>query len=236
MGIEINNTNFTPQDYEAFTARLEENLSVLAEIGQRDGFGLGPGTLGAELEMYIVDSNGKPMSANQEILADSEDPQLTLELNRYNLEYNLSPYKLSEQAFASTEKEILAKLEYVRALAAKRGGRIVPIGILPTLRQSDFGRHCITDRLRYHALVEQLIQRRGGEFRIDINGDDPLKIEMADITLEGANTSFQVHYRVAPQNYADTFNAIQLMTPLALAIGANSPTLFGHQFLERAVE
>ena len=31
-----------------------------------------------------------------------------------------------------------------------------------------------------------------------------------------------------PDAYADTFNAIQLMTPLALAIGANSPTLFGH--------
>jgi gamma-glutamyl:cysteine ligase YbdK (ATP-grasp superfamily) len=51
---------------------------------------------------------------------------------------------------------------------------------------------------------------------------------MEDITLEGANTSFQVHYRVNPQDYADTYNAIQLMTPLALAIGANSPTLFGH--------
>ena len=52
---------------------------------------------------------------------------------------------------------------------------------------------------------------------------------MADITLEGANTSFQVHYKVSPRDYADTFNAIQLMTPLALAIGANSPTLFGHR-------
>jgi gamma-glutamyl:cysteine ligase YbdK (ATP-grasp superfamily) len=51
---------------------------------------------------------------------------------------------------------------------------------------------------------------------------------MADITLEGANTSFQVHYRVEPKNYADTFNAIQLMTPVVLAIAANSPTLFGH--------
>ena len=51
---------------------------------------------------------------------------------------------------------------------------------------------------------------------------------MADITLEGANTSFQVHYRVAPEHYADTFNAVQLVTPLAVAMAANSPTLFGH--------
>ena len=76
--------------------------------------------------------------------------------------------------------------------------------------------------------MAQLIQRRGGRFNIDINGEDPLQLEMEDITLEGANTSFQVHYRVNPEDYADSFNAIQLMTPLALALAANSPTLFGH--------
>jgi gamma-glutamyl:cysteine ligase YbdK (ATP-grasp superfamily) len=228
MGIEIDNTAFAPADYDQFRARLEECLQALHELLQQPGFGQGPGSLGAEMEMYIVDGGGKPLYANQEILADADDPQLTLELNRYNMEYNLSPYSLAEEAFRSTEREILDKLAYVRGLAARRGGRVVPIGILPTLRQSDFGRHCITDRQRYHALVEQLIERRGGEFNIDINGADPLKLEMADITLEGANTSFQVHYRVAPERYADTFNAIQLMTPLAVAIGANSPTLFGH--------
>ena len=46
-----------------------------------------PRSLGAELEMYIVDAQGMPLYANQEILADAGDPQLTLELNRYNLEY-----------------------------------------------------------------------------------------------------------------------------------------------------
>ncbi len=228
MGIEINNTSFSPGDYEAFRARLEENLEALRRLAVAAEFGRGPGSLGAELEMYLVDGDGNPLHANQEILAEAEDPQLTLELNRYNLEYNLSPYRLDQQPFTATEREIVEKLAYVRSLAAKRGGRVVPIGILPTLRQSDFGPHCITDRLRYHALVEQLIERRGGEFRIDINGADPLKLEMADITLEGANTSFQVHYRVTPDAYADTYNAVQLMTPLAVAIGANSPTLFGH--------
>ena len=69
----------------------------------------------------------------------------------------------------------------------------------------------------------------GGGTGIDINGDDPLKVELADITLEGANTSFQVHYRVTPEEFADTFNAVQMVTPLVLALGANSPALFGHR-------
>jgi len=228
MGIEINSTSFAPEDFQAFTSRLEENLAALSQLAQDPAFGRGPGSLGAELEMYIVDGQGNPLHANQEIEARAKDPQLTLELNRYNLEYNLSPYNISDGAFTATEREVNERLAHVRTVAATLGGRIVPIGILPTLRQSDFGPHCITDRRRYHALVSQLIQRRGGEFRIDINGQDPLKLDMADITLEGANTSFQVHYRVNPADYADTFNAIQLMTPLAVAIGANSPTLFGH--------
>ncbi len=229
MGIEIDKTSFDPRDYRDFGARLGENLDALQHLLSGPGFGEGPASLGAELEMYIVDSAGHPLYANEEILADAGDPQLTLELNRYNLEFNLSPYRMSESPFAATEGEILGKLERLRGVAGRHGGRIVPIGILPTLRQTDFGAHCITRRRRYHALVEQLIRRRGDEFRIDINGEDPLKLELADITLEGANTSFQVHYRVKPADYADTFNAIQLVTPLALAIGANSPTLFGHR-------
>ena len=229
MGIEIEKTEFSEADYDAFAIRLEQNLAVLQQMLDDPEFGEGPASLGAELEMYVVDAGGNPLYANEEILAAAGDPQLTLELNRYNLEYNLSPYALADGAFASTEREILDRLQHLRSAAAPLGGRIVPIGILPTLRQTDFGAHCITDRRRYHALVSQLIKRRGDKFRIDINGEDPLKLELADITLEGANTSFQVHYRVRPADFADTFNAIQLATPLALAIGANSPTLFGHR-------
>lgn len=228
MGIEINQTEFAQQDFLNFRARLEDNLTALRGMLKQPGFGLGEGSLGAELEMYIIDAQGFPLHANQEILAESGDPLLTLELNRYNLEYNLPPFTLTDSPFRRTEQSILAGLQHLRGVAANHGGRIVPIGILPTLRKSDFGAHCITDRHRYHALVRQMIERRGDEFHIDISGDEPLKIDMEDITLEGANTSFQIHYRVSPDTYADTFNAIQLVTPLALAIGANSPSLFGH--------
>ncbi len=228
MGIEIDQVSFDEAEYDRFRRALEDNLLALAGLLADPGFGVGPGSLGAELEMYVVDDEGRPLHANQEIQAAADDPQLTLELNRYNLEYNLSPYLLSDTPFEATESEINARLSHLRGVAASFGARIVPIGILPTLRESDFGPHCVTDRRRYHALVSQLLARRGGGFRIDIHGEDPLQLEMADITLEGANTSFQVHYRVHPAAFADTFNAIQLMTPLAVAIGANSPSLFGH--------
>jgi gamma-glutamyl:cysteine ligase YbdK (ATP-grasp superfamily) len=228
MGVDIEKISFEAEDYHGFRVRLEENLSALKYLLEQPGFGQGKGSIGAELEIYIVDHDGRPLHVNQQILDDAADEQLTLELNRYNLEYNLSPYGLDEQPFLNTEKEICKKLAYLESLAEKYDGRIVTVGILPTLSQEDFGFHSMSDRPRYHALVNQLIKKRGSSFKIHINGADPLQLEMNDVTLEGANTSFQMHYRVKPEVFADTYNAFQLMTPLALAISANSPGIFGH--------
>ncbi|PLW82348.1 glutamate--cysteine ligase [Kineobactrum sediminis] len=228
MGLDIHHTQFTSGDYRRFGERLERNLERLRQTLAIPGFGEGAGSLGAELELYIVDRQGRPALLNTELQAAAGDPQLTLELNRYNLEYNLTPVPIAGDPLSVLEQEILGKLDGLRRLAAERDARIVPIGILPTLQLEDFGRACLTDKRRFAALVEQLIARRGRQFKINLNGKHPLQLEMDDITLEGANTSFQVHYRVAPQHFADTFNAIQAVTPLAVAIAGNSPTLFGH--------
>jgi gamma-glutamyl:cysteine ligase YbdK (ATP-grasp superfamily) len=229
MGIEIQKTQFDSAQSEQFSARLESQLALLAELLQRPDFGIGPETIGAELELYIVDQSGRPAHINQTLLEAAQDPQLTLELNKYNLEYNLRPHELGRGGLLATEREILDKLDRLAALAAEHSAGIVPIGILPTLQIEDLGDHCVTDRQRYRALVERLLAWRGSDFRIDINGANPLRLTMANITLEGANTSFQVHQRVAKEDFAATFNAIQLATPLALAVGANSPGLFGHE-------
>lgn len=229
MGIEIATTRFDEADFRRFGDRLEHQLAALRECLDRPGFGVGPRSMGAELELYIVDRDGRAKHDNQALHELAQDPQLTLELNRYNLEYNLSPQRLSDGALAATEAEIVSKLSRLGAIAETRDAAIVPIGILPTLTSDDVGRHCITDRQRYYALVEQLIKWRGSDFRIDINGAEPLQMAKGDITLEGANTSFQVHLREDPERFVDTFNALQLVTPLALAISANSPGVFGHQ-------
>jgi len=228
MGIEISTSGFTPQMERAFAQRLRDNLAALKQVLDWPHFGRGEASIGAELEMYLVDASGRPRGVNQEVLEAAGDPQLTLELNRYNLEYNLSPHRVSARPFASTEREMLVRLAWLRAQAARFDANIVTIGILPTLMPEDFGPELMTNRQRYHVLVDGLKRSRGGRFEVHIDGRTPLDLKLDDVTLEGANTSFQVHYRVAPDAYADTFNAIQLVTPLVLAISANSPGLFGH--------
>lgn len=231
MGIEINKSKFISSDYERFEVKLKQNIEVLEALMARAEFGqLSPdcAILGAELEMYIIDAQGKPLLLNQELLDLADDEQLTLEINRYNLEYNLTPYGCNDLPFRSTEKEICLQLDKLNKLAQQFDGQVIPIGILPTLGAEHFGPKNMTDRQRYRTLVEQLFNRRGRDFQVDINGLPPLQMDMQDVTLEGANTSFQIHYRVAPEAYANTFNAFQMVTPLVLALSANSPGLFGH--------
>ncbi len=229
MGLEINNSDFTQQDYERFTRQLFVNLDELAELLQKPGFGVGETTLGAELELYVVDESGCPLPVNSEIQQQLGDPQLTLELNRYNLEYNLTPVTMAGRPFAKIESEIQSVLVRLNKLAEPYAGRVLPIGILPTLQRKDFGEHAMTDLSRYHALTEALARMRGETVAIKIDGEDPISLRASDVTLEGANTSLQMHYRVTPQQFAASFNAIQLVTPLVLAISANSPFLLGNR-------
>lgn len=229
MGLEIENTDFTEDDFNRFSARLRANLQALEALLAKPGFGEGDLSFGAELELYIIDKDGSPLHINQEIIAKLDDPQLTLELNRYNLEYNFSPVLLKDSCFTATQNEALAAIDKINGCAAEWGGKVVPIGILPTLQQSDTGYHAMTKLSRFEALTKELTDIRGGPFTIAIEGEEKLQLAMDDVTLEGANTSFQVHLRVPPKEFADFYNAIQLVTPLVVAMAANSPTLFGHR-------
>jgi len=229
MGLEIENTDFDDSDFREFGERLRNNLKALEMVLARPGFGEGDLSFGAELELYIVDSNGRPLHINQEIIAKLNDPQLTLELNRYNLEYNFSPVMIKDGCFAATEREALAAIDKINAAATEWEGKAVPVGILPTLEQSDTGYHAMTQLPRFEALTKELTDIRGGPFTIAIEGEEKLQLAMDDVTLEGANTSFQIHLRVPAAEFADYYNALQLVTPLVVAMAANSPTLFGHK-------
>jgi gamma-glutamyl:cysteine ligase YbdK (ATP-grasp superfamily) len=229
MGQKIDYTDFSESDFSEFSERLRANLAALKQILARPGFGEGDLSFGAELELYIVGAEGQPVHKNQEVIAALNDPQLTLELNRYNLEYNFSPVLVRENCFAATQREAIAALEKINRCTAQWDAKAVPIGILPTLQQSDTGYHAMTPLPRFEALTKELTELRGGPFTIAIEGEDTLQLAMDDVTLEGANTSFQVHLRVPPSEYADFYNALQLVTPLVVAMSANSPTLFGHR-------
>lgn len=227
LGHHFLNQQFTSEDFVRFSQRLEQNLATLEGLLADPNWGQGPHSVGAELEYYLLDRHGQPKCCNQAILDKANDPQLTEEFNQFNLEYNLSPTPFSGTPFTTIEQQILYKTLSLQRMAEELDADISTIGILPTLSNAHLGMHSMTDISRYHALTEQICKRRGRPFNINIHGVESLDIEINDLTLEGANTSFQFHYRVSPQDFNDTYNAIQLITPLVLAVAGNSPFLLG---------
>ena len=60
MGIEIDRERFDEADYVSFTERLDQCLAALEQLLERPGFGVGPRTIGAELELFLIDDQGHP--------------------------------------------------------------------------------------------------------------------------------------------------------------------------------
>ena len=131
-------------------------------------------------------------------------------------------------ALAGELGELLARV----ATRPGHHGRIALIGILPTLSQAHLDLGMVTDAARYRALDRGLRRLRRGPFRIRIAGDEPLELTSEHVTLEGANTSFQVHLRVAPADFTRVYNAAQLATAPVLAAAGNSPMFLGRRLWE----
>ena len=229
MGTDIDKEEFGERDYQRFAERLAECLTTLGQLLERPGFGTGPATIGAELELFLVDRAGRPLPHNQAIRAAMADPRVTVELDRFNLELNATPVPLAGRPFAALGGELNVLLDHVADAAKNHTGRPALIGILPTLSHADLGPGAITDVPRYRALNSGLRRLRQDPFRIQIAGKDPLELASKDVALEGANSSFQIHLRVDPAGFTRTYNAIQAATAPALAVAGNSPTFLGHR-------
>ncbi|MDX1650691.1 MAG: glutamate--cysteine ligase, partial [Myxococcota bacterium] len=206
-------------------------MQALAGLLRRPGFGRGPQTLGAELELALVGEDGRPCLVNREV-AEGLGPHFTLELDRFDLECNLPFGPLAGRPFRRLRDALAGALEAATRAAAVHGARVAAIGILPTLEEGDLQASAMTDVPRYRALSWSIRRLRGDAFRLRIDGAEPLELVCDDVTLEGAATSLQIHLRVEPERFADVFNAVQLATPPVLAASGNSPVLVGHRLWE----
>ncbi|GHG68632.1 glutamate--cysteine ligase [Comamonas sp. JC664] len=230
MGTAIHQEEFLPEDHARFSQRLVESLEALRALLSRPGFGAGRPTVGAELEVYLVDALGFPLPVNRQVLARTEDPRVTLELDAFNMEVNLRPGPLAGRPFTALRKEIESALAAVRKGAATQGARVAVIGILPTLREADLGSGALTAEPRYRAMSNAIRQRRAAPFQVAIRGEEEaLNLTWNDVTLEGANTSLQYHLRVTPGDFARMYNAAQLATAPVLAVAGNSPLFLGRK-------
>jgi gamma-glutamyl:cysteine ligase YbdK (ATP-grasp superfamily) len=232
MGLEIDRDRFEASDYVEFGERLSDCLLALETLLGRSDFGQGPPTIGAELEVALIDEAARPIPLNVEVLQETLDPRMTLEIDRFNLECNLRYSSLAGAPFAAMRRELEEAHDELSRASALHGARIAMIGILPTVSTHDLDSAAMTDTARYRALSHALREARQAPFRLDIDGEDPLAMDCDSVTFEGAATSLQLHLRVAPRDFASLFNAIQLATAPAIALAGNSPIFIGHRLWE----
>jgi hypothetical protein len=91
------------------------------------------------------------------------------------------------------------------------------------------GEHSITTDPRYALINEQIFAARGEDLHISIDGPERLAMYADTIAPEAACTSVQFHLQVSPQDYAAAWNAAQCVAGVQVALGANSPFLFGKE-------
>ncbi len=202
-------------DVEALDQMLEADVF---ERGRR---------IGAELEMFLVDSGMRPANIGPDLLDLTDDARLTTELARFNLEANASPRHFSGSCLRELEAELELLVGKVESAAREKGAKVLLAGILPTLKQSDLGLENMTPLPRYHRLNDTITQMRQGEIRFKIEGQDDLDVTHDNVMLESANTSFQIHFQVAPDEFARLYNIAQAVTGPVLACSVNSPLFLG---------
>src|SRR5205085_9457021 len=75
-------------------------LELMLETGRIES---GVRRIGAEQEMFLVDPMMRPAPVAGEVLKRVNDPRLTTEIARFNLEANLTPLLLAGDCFSRME-------------------------------------------------------------------------------------------------------------------------------------
>jgi len=230
VGTEILRDRFEATDHELFQGRLQEQLRALKSVLDRPRFGAGLRTLGAELELSLVDDAGRALALSHEIVRAAQTPLITPEMGAFDIELSTPPVQVAGAPFSSLKHSMRDTVGQIQHLARDHGGRAVPISVLPTLHASDFNETAITDLPRYRALAHGLRSARRSPFQIRIEGEDELRFASPDVVaMEAANTSFQVHVSTQAEEFAGLFNAALLLSGPVLAAAGNSPTFLGRR-------
>lgn len=185
--------------------------------------------IGAEQEMFLIDSTMHPAPLALEIMEAAKDKRLTTEIGRFNLEANLTPLDFTGNCLSKLEAELNEIIGIVKKTADDFAADAVLCGILPTIQQSDLVEKNLTPSPRYSEMNRVLTELHGEERVIHIKGLDELRLHLHDTFVEFCNTSFQIHLQVGMRDFVKYYNWAQAVTAPLLAVAVNSPILLGRR-------
>ena len=228
MGEGVTSSDFTAQDFKAFQIRLRAETDLLREWFDEGRFSAGDPVGGFETEAWLTDRYCNPAPRNDEFLAKLANPLVVPELSRFNVEFNSLPEPLEGAALSNMQCAMQAAWDGGCKVAEKMDLKLVATGILPTVRDEDLTAANMSSAARYKAINDEFFKlRRGVPIHLKIERRDSLESTHKDVMLEAGATSFQIHMKIPFGRDAAYYNASKIASAPLVAVGANSPYLFG---------
>lgn len=229
MGDKKVTSEYDDTQMRAFTLGVLNDLQALEQMFSSGVFEEKARRIGAEQEMFLVDSAMRPAPLAIEVIEAARDCRLTTEIGRFNLEANLTPRDFGGNCLRAMEDELNEILDIVRDTAGKLDAGVVLAGILPTIQLSDLTHENLTPNPRYHEIDRVVTKLHGMDRVIQIKGLDELQLTLQDTFIEFCNTSFQIHLQVGAGEFVKYYNWAQAIAAPVLASAVNSPLLLNHR-------
>ncbi|HRH45780.1 MAG TPA: hypothetical protein PKY82_29330, partial [Pyrinomonadaceae bacterium] len=150
MGEKKVSTQTDEHQLRVFTKAVLNDLQALEKMLNGEMMEENALRIGAEQEMFLVDSSMHPACVAMQILENAKDTRLTTEIGQFNLEANLTPLEFRGNALSQLENEILEVVDIVRQTARNLNSDVLLVGILPTIQHSDLVIENITPSPRYY--------------------------------------------------------------------------------------
>lgn len=240
MGTEVSVRTFTREDRRLFRKKVQACVDAVERMLHEglfvDASEPPQPLLGMEIEFNLVRDDMSPAMCNLEVLQAIDDHAVfQTELGQFNVEMNVMPRPLTGDATIEVEESLRASLRRADERIQRQDAQLVMIGMLPTLQLEHLARERITANPRYELLNEQIFAARGEDIELDLEGvplpgstvSERLRADSNSVVPEAACTSMQLHLRVAPDAFADHWNAAQCLAGVQAALAANSPFLAG---------
>ncbi|WP_040158822.1 glutamate-cysteine ligase family protein [Nigerium massiliense] len=229
MGRETSATHYTREQRQQFRDKVRRDLDVLEQMLERDAFEFDEPLCGLEIELNLVDAGFQPKMNNAEVLQAIADPEFQTELAQFNIEFNVPPRSLRGESLHELERDLRGSLNHAELRCNERDTHIVMTGMLPTVSADTFVGEWMSDNSRYTALNDAILTSRGEDIYLDVQGKEFVRQFTDSIAAESVCTSVQLHLQVKPNEFAQHWNAAQLLAGPQLALAANSPYFFGKE-------
>lgn len=227
MGEDVERRQFTREDRMRYRDKVRRCLDVFARMLKERPFDVDRPMVGIEIEFDLVNEGGDPAMRNAEALESIADPNFQTELGQFNPELNVAPRHLPDGGVSAFQDGLRASLNNAEERSNRVGAHMLTIGILPTLGNEHMTADVLSANPRYSLLSEQILAAGGEDIEIAIDGIERLRLTADSIAPEAACTSTQLHLPVSPERFADFWTAAQAISGVQIAVGANSPFLFG---------